>query len=426
MVSKKENLPLSGGDKFLSGEAATPPKPKANERWNRDVHEVLGGKAVIFRTKLSGGNYQVRIWLPAEKRYYTRSLRVKDLETAIEKAEKEYIRIISEVNAGFKIFSITFRELADRYIVHQQVRVDNDRITAGRLVTIKSQLKHFLRFVGEKTKVDAVKGAKFQDYYNYRKKHAPRVQDVTLRNERATISNLYRWGAEQGYLNRDTQPKFEELRFSAPRKRNAFTVSDYQKLYKFTAHWFKQTNDQEDKFYRKLTRDFILVLANTGLRFGECRQLRWQDVEIEVDKRVKANSTAYITVRKEIAKTRRERLAVGLRGDVFLRIKQYSPFTGRTEYIFPDFETGEVLGKDRLYRNWKSIIDESGLRQSSREYSYYSLRHFFATMRLQEGKIDVFTLAKIMGTSVKNIEDHYGQVQLRRMSEYITRRQSNN
>lgn len=33
-----------------------------------------------------------------------------------------------------------------------------------------------------------------------------------------------------------------------------------------------------------------------------------------------------------------------------------------------------------------------------------------------------FALAKIMGTSVKNIEDHYGQILVRDMGDELTRR----
>lgn len=39
----------------------------------------------------------------------------------------------------------------------------------------------------------------------------------------------------------------------------------------------------------------------------------------------------------------------------------------------------------------------------------YSLRHYYATQRLLEG-VSVYDLAKNMGTSVKQIEKHYGHI----------------
>ena len=66
----------------------------------------------------------------------------------------------------------------------------------------------------------------------------------------------------------------------------------------------------------------------------------------------------------------------------------------------------------------------SGMADFLEDYSYYSLRHTFATYRLQFGNIDVFTLSKVMGCSVKYIEEHYGQIQTDKMTDYITRTKS--
>ena len=50
------------------------------------------------------------------------------------------------------------------------------------------------------------------------------------------------------------------------------------------------------------------------------------------------------------------------------------------------------------------MYSSSGSRRST-----YCFRHTYATYRLMEG-VDVYFLAKQMGTSVKMIEDHYGHI----------------
>ena len=50
------------------------------------------------------------------------------------------------------------------------------------------------------------------------------------------------------------------------------------------------------------------------------------------------------------------------------------------------------------------LLSSSGKRRST-----YCFRHTYATFRLTEG-VDVYFLAKQMGTSVKMIEDHYGHI----------------
>ena len=77
-----------------------------------------------------------------------------------------------------------------------------------------------------------------------------------------------------------------------------------------------------------------------------------------------------------------------------------------------------------LYRLWGIIHKESGIGDFVEDYSYYSLRHTFATYRLQFGNVYVFTLSKVMGSSVKYIEEHDGQIQTENMTDYITRTKS--
>lgn len=50
-----------------------------------------------------------------------------------------------------------------------------------------------------------------------------------------------------------------------------------------------------------------------------------------------------------------------------------------------------------------------GLDYKKRNVTWYSLRHFGITCRLRAG-VNHFELSKIAGTSIANIERHYGHV----------------
>ena len=110
-----------------------------------------------------------------------------------------------------------------------------------------------------------------------------------------------------------------------------------------------------------------------------------------------------------------------MRGDFFTRIKTYSNHTHSDDYIFSDMQTGKYLDKKVLYKMWHLIMKDSGLEESLNDYTYYCLRHTFATYRLQYGKVDIRTLAKIMGCSVTYIEQHYDSARVENMTDYITR-----
>ena len=369
----------------------------------------------------------MRVWVRGEGRYFRKSLRTKDLEVAKEKAKSIYYKMMGLVEIGKKIFSISAQELVDGYTNHQQQRVDGGFITSGRLVTIRSQLKHFIGFVGASTKLDTIKSHKYRDYYSYRKRKKPEVANVTLLNERSVLSSMYKWGLEQGFITQSQLPAWNEIRRKIS-YRKALQRDEYRVLYNYLRGWHKDVKDEQEIYERKLCRDFILVLANTGLRFGECRFIKWNYVEIKKSASSDAKRSKYpnvhIRIPAELSKVRKDRTAIGMRGDIFQLIRTYSKHTHQQDYVFADYDTGETFSRYNLYRLWDVIRKESGIGEFAEDYSYYSLRHTFAIYRLQFGNVDVFTLSKIMGCSVKYIEEHYGQIQTDKMTEYITRTKS--
>ena len=54
-----------------------------------EQHDVLGGKAKVIRTAQSGSVYQLRVWVEGEKRYLRETLKTKDLQTAINRADSK-------------------------------------------------------------------------------------------------------------------------------------------------------------------------------------------------------------------------------------------------------------------------------------------------------------------------------------------------
>jgi integrase len=274
-------------------------------------------------------------------------------------------------------------------------------------------------FVGKDRKMDTITRERYKDYYLFRRRKKPDVKVPTLLNERATIGHIYKWALEQGYISQDRLPVWSELKVGNIGTRTAFNIEDYQILYGYLKNYTKNISDEGEIYNRKMIRDFILVQSNTGLRFGECRFLKWHYVSVVKGENKYPN--VHIRVPSEISKVRKDRTSVGMRGDFFTRIKTYSNHTHSDDYIFSDMKTGEPLGKKVLYNMWHLIMRESGLGESLNDYTYYCLRHTFATYRLQYGKVDIRTLAKVMGCSVTYIEQHYDSARVENMTDYITR-----
>ena len=68
---------------------------KSKGNTSKDIHEILGGKAQIFRVAQSGDVWQFKMWITAEQKYLRKSLRTKDFDTALIRAEAKYLQTYS-------------------------------------------------------------------------------------------------------------------------------------------------------------------------------------------------------------------------------------------------------------------------------------------------------------------------------------------
>jgi integrase len=79
----------------------------------------------------------------------------------------------------------------------------------------------------------------------------------------------------------------------------------------------------------------------------------------------------------------------------------------------PIFKLKNGETTNSLNGTFRTLMRDSGLDKNKKTHekrTLYSLRHTYAHFALLQDKMDVYTLAKQMGTSVKMIEMHYGHL----------------
>jgi integrase len=157
------------------------------------------------------------------------------------------------------------------------------------------------------------------------------------------------------------------------------------------------------KASRELPLDYVLILANTGLRVGEANSLKLRDVIAFKDDVGRANyqltvsgktGERVVIPRANAAKFIKRVLArrIGASSDELL-------------FVMPDGVRIVTLADQ-----FNAVLTEVGISHNSKghKYTLYSLRHFYAVMALRKG-VDVFALARNMGTSVQVIQNYYGK-----------------
>jgi len=402
-------------------------RPKSDDPWSFDETEILGGKGVIFTTKNSGGNYYLRMKIPSEGKYLKKSLRTRDKVTAISLAEELVVKTMTEVKTGKKVFGITLGELVGKYLNYRRgdiyiptagIEVARTQITNGRWLTLRTHLNNFLKFKESRLKLTELDQHSCFEYYRWRKSVAPSVTISTVRNEQATINSMMKW-AFPAYNHRFERFTFREIITKGgnrdERRRDTFTLEEYRNVVRVMRVWVKNGEkiDAVTCYNRQIFQLCFLIGANTMLRVGELWKLRWSDIGgFKKTKSEKGHNLhlVEINVRAENSKVRRNRKLVGRGGEYLKRLKAVSQYHAKEDFLFHTYNSPNQLSKFSFYRMWGEVMTVSGLGNfAERKLTWYSLRHFGITQRLR-AEVEISALANMVGTSVAQIERHYGHI----------------
>lgn len=376
-------------------------------------HSILDGEAFIFRIPLSGDVWQFRMYLRDEQKHFRKSLRTRDFETAQSRAKKLVLEVLGKKESGKKIFGVCLSELVEQYIAYRQREVAGGVITPGRLVTIKSQLNHFLEIKGRDTKASELDENSVYEFRLMRRERNPEVKDVTVRNETATINAMARWAYRSGLLHFD-QFQFEPIRIGKGQigRRDTFTMEEYDDLIRYMRKYVskKTCPDEVERNERLLMRDYILISSNTGMRVGELRQLKWSDIEkieTKLDEEGLAAHLVTINVRAETSKVRYPRRIITRGGEYFTRIQNRTGDAESQSLVFKGVGEGGTIPPRVWERHWRNLMEGIGIdNYKERNVTWYSLRHFCITCRVKSG-VNIIDIAKQAGTSVGHIENTY-------------------
>jgi len=263
--------------------------------------------------------------------------------------------------------------------------------------------------------------AKTRTTYNASKVPAAK----TLAMEQSALNQIFFDALERGKTQQSFKLRSPKVG-NTDGKRAGFTDDEYNVLvrnlrsYRDCVGKFKGVRLNEwHKLQRKQMYYFVLFLANSGLRVGEARMMRWSDVKFDVD-RGDGELVAEIRVSANTKKRTSREVVTQVNGNKHLKrwyeITRYKKASEWVWYTVGDNEQQRQFTD--LNRSFQSVLKkieyndrENGLLLDAdgKRRSLYSLRHVYATMRLSNGA-SIYDVAMNMGTQVVQIEKHYSHV----------------
>jgi integrase len=382
---------------------------------NENLAHVRGGEVVLYKREDST-KWQARYKLK-DLKWRRIATKQKNLQYAVEVACEAYDRARFLFAENIPISSKRF-DVAANLAVDEMKRqltaevgktVYNDYITAIN--------KYLIPFFG-KYNINTIGYEELQAFGTWREREMGRKPVAsTVTTHISAMNRVYDVAIERGWIAQQQIPKIKNTGAKGT-AREAFSKSEYASLTSFMVKWSEKGHTGKTKQMRSLLRDYILVLANTGMRHGtEAMNLKWTDIAF-----VKKGEEKYLQMTVS-GKRGRRTLIARHNTEIYLeRLYKRQPHLAKYATLEKLLEKKInepvfVLANGEKTRNlagtFRVLMRESGLdkdRMPKQKRSLYSFRHTYAHEVLMKDRMDVYTLAKQMGTSVKMIELHYGHL----------------
>lgn len=383
-----------------------------------DQKDIRGdGRVILYKRRgLKNPRWQTRIRVPNSTGYRIVSTKSEDLVEAIQFATNLYDELDVLVKSGGSLDCPTFEKVfedwkRDGAILYAKNGSKKFQETKNRVQTTA------LKFFSAK-KINDITESDFENYWIWRKVNYSQKppSDSTLLREKSAIIPIFKHALKHGHISQI--PKI-----NPPKSQNetgtTFTLIEWRKITRNMREWEKQSKGKATYRDRFLARNYFLILANTGMRIGELRDVRWKDtkyISTNKGKLLVAAVHGKTGSREVIFQKGADRYVERIRD---ARKQELGKDPDQDEYIICA-KNGKTIGSFK--RSFYSLLKYSGVQKSdgSQNRTIYSLRHFYATQRLLNN-IGIFPLAKQMGTSVEMIEKVYGHVVSSDFAEEIVR-----
>ena len=388
-----------------------------------DTHLILDGEVRVYRRERS------RRWQAAfniDGHTIRISTGKRDLAEAKEYARDTYLEYKFRHKNDLPIVTKKFSDVARLAIVDMRKQLDaglGKKVYADYIVCIE---RYLIPFFGAQF-VTSIDYQKIQDFYEWRRAKMGREPKAsTLNTHNSAMNRVFEEAVARGFLAHKNVPLLVN-RGEKSERRPDFTREEYATIIRKMPSWINLGKAGKPTDMRHLMRDYVLIMANTGMRHGtEALNLKWKHVTLFEEKDLQ-----YLEMSVSGKTGRRDIICRSGTINYLQRIHASSkdirniPFENllKQRIDLPVFRLPDGTVSKNIHQTFRKFLTDTGLitcPRTGQNRTLYSLRHTYATFALLNDGMDIHALAVQMGTSIGMIERHYSHLTPRLKKDMLT------
>lgn len=376
--------------------------------------ERVNEKLTIYRRGLSS-RWQARVKL-SNGEWHRFSTGKTDKDEATEVALKQYYTVDFRTKNKLPPSTRKFRRVAEfaKQRMQEELTGDGGHVVFRDYITAID--RYLIPYFG-KMDVASIKFKDLQAFDIWRtQKLGRQAAHSTINTHNSALNRVLDEAEQRAWITSSIRPSLINKGKSAS-SRGSFTNEEYKFIYTKMRSWYKSAHREDTRQTREVLRNYVLFLANTGVRHGtEALGLKWKNISwfTKGDERFLAIYVSGKTGGRELIARDNTEKYLDRQRDLNTDLAHISfeqlLAAKVDDFVFKD-RRGRVVTLFNLARSFKAFLREHDMETGSdgKVRTLYSLRHLYATLNLAQGT-STHMLSKQMGNSTQMLDRFYSKL----------------
>ena len=378
------------------------------------VNSIQIHKKLRLDKRAGSDNWYARLTLPNGKRL-VKTTKTEDVESAKEVALRLYYEVDARIQNKLPATTRKFGDVAKHAIARMETEIREGVGKQSYKDYVQALNKWLIPYFGgtDIAKLDLAAVTAFDAWRTAQNGKVP--AQSTINNHNSALNRVLDEAELNGWIVKSLRPTLLN-KGTKTQSRGSFSVEEYRVIYTALRTFHKQTPNEKSAATRETLRNYVLFLANTGVRHGtEALGLSWRNIEW-----YERDGERYLAVNVDGKTNKRTAIARDSVENSLWRQAQLNPRIQAEDFDAlisskldePVFTTrlSATVTVHNLNRAFNALLAELDLKTGAdgRTRTLYSFRHFYATLNLERG-VTTHALSRQLGNSTQMLDRHYSK-----------------